>query len=220
MKQKTIFIGAAVLLGLAFILGIQLYTGHQEEQTVQTVAQNQEALVRFHSPSMGPANAPVQIVEFLDPACEGCRAFHPYVKELMETYSGDVRLTVRYAPFHRGSDDFVKVLEASRQQGKYWETLEALFIHQPIWTQDHAAILERAWPVLESVGLDLAKLKQDMQAPAIEKLLEQDVADLKALNVRQTPEFFVNGRPLPSFGPEPLQMLVEEELAKAKSQRP
>lgn len=219
MKQKTIFIGAAVLLGIVFILGIWMYTSQQEEQATQVVAENQEALVRFHSPSMGPANAPVHIVEFLDPACEGCRAFHPYLKEMMETYSGDVRLSVRYAPFHRGSDDFVKVLEAARQQGKYWETLEALFIHQPTWTQDHAAILDRAWPVLESVGLDLAKLKQDMQSPAIEKILQQDMEDLKALNVRQTPEFFVNGRRLPSFGPEPLQQLIEEELAKSKSQR-
>ena len=34
-----------------------------------------ENLVRFNSPSMGPANAKVHIVEFLDPACETCAAF-------------------------------------------------------------------------------------------------------------------------------------------------
>lgn len=218
MKQKIIFISALVLLGLAFIVGMQIYTSQQSEQAAQTAVQNQQALVRFYSPSMGPANAPVHIVEFLDPACEGCRAFHPFVKELMAAYSDDVRLTVRYAPFHRGSDDFVKVLEAARQQGKYWETLEALFVHQPSWTEHHVAILDRAWPILESVGLDLEKLRQDMQAPEIEKILRQDSEDLKALNVRQTPEFFVNGKPLPSFGPEPLQKLVEDELAKARSQ--
>ena len=217
MKQKTIFIGAILLLGLAFFFGMRMYDSQQSEQAAQTVTQNQEALVRFHSPSQGPANAPVHIVEFLDPACEGCRAFYPFVKELMAAYPDNIRLTVRYAPFHRGSDDFVKVLEASRKQGKYWQTLEALFAHQPVWTRDHVAVLELAWPVLETVGLDLAKLKQDMQSPEIKKILEQDFADLKALNVTKTPEFFVNGRPLPSFGPEPLQRLVEEELSKAKS---
>jgi protein-disulfide isomerase len=166
---------------------------------------------------MGPADAPVHIVEFLDPACEGCRAFYPIVKDLMAAHSGEVRLTVRYAPFHQGSDDFVKVLEAARQQGKYWETLEALFVHQHEWTEHHTAILDKAWPILKSVGLDLPKLKQDMQSPEIAKILQQDVEDLKTLNVRKTPEFFVNGRPLPSFGVEPLQKLVEEELRKAKS---
>ena len=216
MKQKTIFLAALLLLGLAFFFGMRMYNNHQSEQVAQTVTQNQQALVRFHSPSLGPANAPVHIVEFLDPACEGCRAFYPFVKELMAAYPDDIRLTVRYAPFHRGSDDFVKVLEASRKQGKYWQTLEALFMYQPSWTRDHTAVLELAWPILNDLGLDLAKLKQDMQSPEIEKVLQQDFEDLKTLNVSKTPEFFVNGRPLPSFGPEPFQKLVEEELAKAK----
>lgn len=217
MKKKLIFISTLAVLGLVFIFGMQAYTDQQTKEDEQSIVQNQQALVRFYSPSMGPANAPVHIVEFLDPACEGCRAFHPFVKELMAVYPGDVRLTVRYAPFHRGSDDFVKVLEAARQQGKYWETLDALFVHQPSWTEHHVAILDRAWPILESVGLDIGKLKQDMQGPEIEKVLRQDFEDLKALNVKQNPEFFVNSRPLPSFGPEPLQKLVEDELAKASS---
>jgi protein-disulfide isomerase len=218
MKQKTIFIAALVVLALAFVFGIQMYNSSQTEQATQAVTQNSEALVRFHSPSLGPANAPVHIVEFLDPACEGCRAFYPFVKDLMAAYPNDIRLTVRYAPFHQGSDDFVRVLEAARKQGKYWETLEALFVHQPQWTRDHTAVLELAWPILQTVGLDLDQLKQDMQSPEIDKILQQDYADLKTLNVKQTPEFFVNARPLPSFGAEQLQQLVEEELAKAQRQ--
>ena len=220
MKQKTIFIASLVVLALFFVFGIQMYNSQQSEQATQTVTQNREALVRFYSPSLGPANAPVHIVEFLDPACEGCRAFYPFVKDLVAAHPDDVRLTVRYAPFHQGSDDFVRVLEAARKQDKYWETLEALFIHQPQWTRDHTAVLDLAWPVLESVGLDLAQLKQDMQSPEIDQILQQDYADLKTLNVRQTPEFFVNGRPLPSFGSDELQHLVEEELAKARTQSP
>jgi predicted DsbA family dithiol-disulfide isomerase len=73
--------------------------------------------------------------------------------------------------------------------------------------------------VLESVGLNLAQLKQEMQSPEIDKILEQDYQDLKTLNVNQTPEFFVNGRPLPSFGAEQLQILVEQELANARAQK-
>lgn len=219
MKQKTIFIASLAVLAFAFIFGIQMYNSRQAEQATQTVTQNREALVRFHSPSLGPANAPVHIVEFLDPACEGCRAFYPFVKDLMAAHPDNIRLTVRYAPFHRGSDDFVRVLEAARKQNKYWETLEALFAHQPQWTRDHTAVLDLAWPVLESVGLDLAKLKEDMQSPETDKILQQDYADLKALNVNQTPEFFVNGKPLPSFGAEQLQTLVEQELAKAGAQQ-
>jgi len=46
--------------------------------------------------------------------------------------------------------------------------------------------------------------------------LQQDVQDLTALNVTQTPTFFVNGRPLPSFGEEQLATLVAQEVAKTK----
>lgn len=59
------------------------------------------------------------------------------------------------------------------------------------------------------------RLKTDMQAPEIARIVQQDMADLKTLNVQKTPEFFVNGRPLPEFGDQELLKLVREELEKA-----
>ena len=46
----------------------------------------------------------------------------------------------------------------------------------------------------------------------ITKIIQQDLADAKTLNVRKTPGFFVNGKPLPSFGYKQLQELVESEI--------
>jgi protein-disulfide isomerase len=51
-----------------------------------------------------------------------------------------------------------------------------------------------------------------MNDPEIAKRIEQDLADANSLNVRQTPEFFVNGKPLPSFGYDQLKELVETEI--------
>ena len=51
----------------------------------------------------------------------------------------------------------------------------------------------------------------------MQALLQQDVDDLTALRVSKTPTFFVNGRSLPSFGPEQLAALVAEEVAKLKN---
>jgi protein-disulfide isomerase len=61
-------------------------------------------------------------------------------------------------------------------------------------------------------GLDLDKIKTDMNDPAIAKIIEQDLADAKTLNVRKTPGFFVNGRPLQDFGYQQLKELVESEI--------
>jgi protein-disulfide isomerase len=200
MKQKTIFITALVLLAIVFTGGIQLYRSQKTGEAAQTASKNKESLVRFHSPSLGRADAPVQIVEFLDPACETCAAFYPLVKKMMAANREDIRLTVRYAPFHQGSDEVVKVLEASRKQGRYWQALEALLASQPAWVQNHQARADLIWPYLARAGLDTERLKSDMQSPDIARAIAQDVTDAKALKVTKTPEYFRHGRPLPSFG--------------------
>jgi protein-disulfide isomerase len=215
MKRKTLFIAAAVLLGLLFAGAAQLYRSGKAQEAAQTAARNKEALVRFHSPSTGNTEAQVHIVEFLDPACETCAAFYPLVKKMMSANPGAIQLSVRYAPFHRGSDEVVKMLEASRKQGKFWQTLEALLASQPAWVQNHSANVEMVWPLVARVGLDVERLRTDMQSPEIVRLISQDLQDAKALNVTKTPEYFVNGRPLPSFGYEQLRDLVQEELQRA-----
>jgi len=214
MKQRTLFIAALVLLAAMFGAATLIYRGQQTEKATQTAIQNREALVRFHSPSMGNADAPVHIVEFLDPACETCAAFYPFVKDIMAAYPGKIRLTVRYAPFHQGSQDVVKVLEAARKQGKYWQALEALFGAQQGWAQHHAANVNLVWQYLAPLGLDMERLKSDMQAPEIDRIVRQDIADVQALNVQKTPEYFVNGRPLPAFGDQQLLQLVRDELER------
>ncbi|TAK82601.1 MAG: disulfide bond formation protein DsbA [Betaproteobacteria bacterium] len=176
---------------------------------------NQSALVRPYSPTFGDASAKVHIVEFFDPACETCRSFYPFVKEMIAANPGRIRLSIRYAPFHQGSDQIVKVLEASRKQGKYWQTLEAVLAAQPQWTVNHTARLELAWKAIEGVGLRMQQLKEDMNSPEIAGEIRQDLQDAVALNVTQTPEFFVNGRPMPSFGYEQLKTLVDDALREA-----
>lgn len=68
---------------------------------------------------------------------------------------------------------------------------------------------------LEGRGLNVEQLKLDMNAPEVTQRIEQELKDARALKVSQTPEYFVNGRPLPSFGLAQLQELVREELQSA-----
>lgn len=215
MNQKNIFIAAAVMLIGLFVAAAVVHNNEKSAQATRQAAQNQEALVRFHSPTVGEASAPVHIVEFFDPACETCRDFYPLVKDMMAANPGKIRLSVRYAPFHRGSDQVVKLLEAARKQGKYWETLEALLAAQSGWVQNHAARVELAWNHLDGLGLDMDRLKNDMNSPELDRLIAQDLADANTLNVTKTPEFFVNGRPLPRFGYDELKKLVGDALADA-----
>jgi protein-disulfide isomerase len=214
--KKITVISLVAIVAVFFFLGMNAYQKRvQSAQNVQVKAE-QDRLVRMHSPVFGPQTAPVTIVEFFDPACETCRAFYPIVKDLMAQYPNEVKLVIRYAPFHQGSDQVVKLLEASRSQGKYQTVLEAVLAAQPSWADHGQPNIAAAFEVAGQAGLDLAKARQDIEKPGLQALLQQDIEDLTALQVTKTPTFFVNGRSLPSFGPEQLAALVAEEVAKAK----
>jgi protein-disulfide isomerase len=215
MKQKYLVIVSAVMLLLAFVAGAMYYKSRQTEAAVEAYKRDRLSFVRDYSPARGDAQARVEIVEFFDPACETCKAFHPMVKKLMDAHPGRIRLYERYAPFHNGSESVVKILAAAHRQGKFWETLEAVFAAQSVWAPQHNPQPQLVWNYIGRVGLDIRKLRQDLNSPELDRIVQQDLADARKLNVKATPEFFVNGKPLPSWGWEQLKSLVEDELAAA-----
>ena len=218
-KRKLLALAVLLVLGLAFYFGMDAYRDRTQAGQDARVDVERNRLVRMHAPIIGPQNAPVTIVEFFDPACETCRAFYPIVKQIMAQHPGKVRLALRYAPFHHGSDQVVKLMEAARKQGLYSPVLEALLAAQPEWADHAAPNLDLAFEAAARAGLDMGRARQDMETPEIQAVLAQDVEDLTALQVSKTPTFFVNGRSLPSFGPDQLASLVAEEVAKAGKSR-
>ncbi len=217
MNKKWVVLSTAAAVIVAFIAGAVVFKERSKHEVTQVLQTNSEALVRAHSPVYGNPAAKVTIVEFFDPACETCRAFYPIVKGMVNSSFGQVRLVVRYAPLHKGSDTAVKILEAARQQGKYWEALERTMALQPQWAGHDNAQPELIWELIADIGLDVAKARSEANSPAIDRLLRQDVADMKALKVERTPGFFVNGTPLLDFGEAQLRSLVDQELKKLKA---
>lgn len=118
MNRQLIVMSTVIAAIVAFTIGV-LIVGRtpNDASPPPTPSVERSALVRPHSPVIGPAGAPVTIVEFFDPSCEACRAFHPIVKQILAKFPSDVRLVLRYTPFHKGSDEAVRILEASRAQG-------------------------------------------------------------------------------------------------------
>lgn len=211
--MKYVLVGlTCVFLVLAFIGGSAYFKKQQAEKFDFLAQKNAELFVRDHSPTLGSDDAKVFIVEFMDPACETCAAFAPFVKQIMAANPGKIKLVLRYAPFHDGADNFVKILEAARMQGKYWETLDVMFKSQGAWANHGHYQPERLWEFIPRAGVDVEQIRKDMHDPAIAKIIEQDMADVKALNVQKTPGYFVNGKPLQQFGYRQLQQLIQSEL--------
>ncbi|MDP3814860.1 thioredoxin domain-containing protein [Pseudomonas sp.] len=214
MNRRAIVLTISAVTITGFVAAAVLYQRYSAPQEAPAVIQEASSLVRFHSPTLGPINAPVTIVEFFDPSCESCRAFFPHVQQIMAKYPKDVRLVVRYVLFHKGSEEAVRLLESARAQGLYEPVLVAVLDAQPQWHDDAQAV--KAWEAAAAAGLDVEKARATMNSPEIDSILAKDAADVKTVGIQGTPTFFVNGKLLTKFGPEPLLELVQSELAKAR----
>ena len=213
MSKRSTVVFVAVSALLLFAVGGYIYsTVRLLQAPAPAQAVQESSLVRQHSPVIGKADARVTIVEFLDPSCEGCRAFYPIVKDVLAKNPDDVKLVIRYAAFHEGSEEAVRIVEAARLQGKFEQVLEALFNGQDEWAAHSGQDLKRAWDIARDAGLELMQARLDSVKPEIDAVLKQDAADVTTNKVEQTPTFFVNGAPLTQFSEEGFRMLVQQQL--------
>lgn len=231
MSKEIKILGAiAVVVVIAAVVGASLYRNSVQNAPVTSANSSSgkpsippETLVRPDSPTLGAADAPVTLVEFLDPECESCAAFAPAVKKILKDYDGKVRLVVRYMPLHPNSMKAANLTEAAGEQGKYWEMQQLLFQKQPEWGERHGAPHSAPKPDVDALfekyaaelGLDKAKTSSAIRENRFREKLERDLRDGRTLGVRQTPTFFVNGRKLLRFGESDLRALIEDELKKA-----
>lgn len=211
-----------VVVIIGGIIGASYYRGSVQQVPVNkpNIAEN---LVRPDSPSLGPADAKVTVVEFLDPECESCAAFAPQVKSLLKEFDGKVRFVVRYMPLHSNAKLAAQYTEAAGEQGKYWEMQEKLFAKQSEWGERHGAgHQDTPTPPVSllfekyagELGLNVQQLNAAAGNPKYAEKAERDLNDGRALGVRQTPTLFVNGRKLARLSVQDLRTLVNEELSR------
>lgn len=215
VKRKTVLVFASIFAVMTFAVGSFLYEQTQIRKQKQVTSIVPPEIERMYSPVYGPTTAKVTIVEFFDPSCETCRAFYSDVKQLVNVNGGKVKLVIRYAPLHEGSEEVIRILEASRLQDRYWSTLENVLQMQSQWASHDDPQVDLIWDYMKAVDVDIDTARNDMTKPSIEAILEQDKADLRALQITQTPTFFVNGKPLPQLGMEQLNTLVKQEVNAA-----
>jgi hypothetical protein len=193
-------------------------TQQKAEQAGQLAQQNQAALVReLFAACSDPLDAKVEIVEFLDPACGTCQRFYPLrqgdARGEPEAHPPGVALRAvpRERRLRRGAD-------RSREDGrtKYWETLEALLASQDDWIVRITSYSQNAGLAAgRAPGAGHGATRSGHESAGNSPPDRPGYGGCRTLEVSKTPEFFVNGKPLPSFGYEQLQALVQEELASA-----
>lgn len=164
------------------------------------------------APTVGPADAPVTIVEFADFQCPYCAKVQPTLKEVLSLYPGQVRHVFKNNPlaFHKDARQAAVAALAAGHQGKWTEMKAALFANSRSLGAD--ALVRQA----ESLGLDMARFRTDVSDPVLAAQVDADMALAAKLGATATPAFFINGRKL--SGAQPLEAFtkaIDAELERA-----
>lgn len=182
MKQRRpLFIPLLTMILAYLLIALTQKVYHPDETP---------SLMRSYTRSYGNENAPVHIVVFFDPVCAPCKQMRSHIASLMQRYPEKIKLSVRYAPFYTDSYYVVALLEAAGE--KFEAVLNLLFEHQSTWVENERVYLERIWPLLETLELDIPRLKEAMKDERIDARIKQDLRDAKALGVNKTPYLFIN----------------------------
>jgi protein-disulfide isomerase len=163
-------------------------------------------------PVMGPKNAKVTIVEFSDFQCPYCGRVEPTLKQIFDTYKGDVRLVWRNEPlsFHPNALPAAKAAMAAHKQGKFWAMHELMFAHQP----ELSEAKYEEWA--KQIGLDVGRWKKDKESPEIKAQIDKDTAYAQEVGANGTPAFFINGKFISGAMPfETFKAIMDEQVQKA-----
>ncbi len=162
------------------------------------------------APGTGPEDAPVTIVEFTDYQCSFCHRAQGVMDQILEEYSGQVRLVHLDFPLgnHTGAIPAARAARCAGEQGRFWDYHRSL-MSQP-GTLDDGDLTGRATALALDAGDFATCLASDRHETAIQAELEQGTD----LGVTGTPAYFINGRMVSGARPFPhFAEVIDDELA-------
>ncbi len=145
-------------------------------------------LVRPDSHAIGPANAPVTVVEFGDFQCPSCIIAEATNQEIRKRYPKQVRFVFHEFPlakFHQFAEKAAEAAECADDQGKFWQMHDRLY-----QAYGELAVVQLKY-YAQDIGLDTAKFNACLDGGTKVQRVQQDIADGKAVNVNATPTFYV-----------------------------
>jgi protein-disulfide isomerase len=139
---------------------------------------------------LGPADAPVTLVEYGDYQCPGCGAAYPMVKAIMKRLGTKLRFVFRNMPLneiHPNAELAAEAAEAAAAQGKFWEMHDALYEHQEQLGPD---LVTR---IAKRLNLDMPRFQEDLASRRFRDHVKRDFSGGVRSGVNGTPTFFIDG---------------------------
>ncbi len=163
-------------------------------------------------PTLGPAGAPIVLVEYSDFFCHYCGVASKTVEDLLAKHPDKIQLVFKHMASKPLSQLAARYFEAIALQdpAKAWKFHDAVFADQESFsTGGEAAMLKFA----ASLGLDMDKLGKDAQSEAVQKRVNEDLEEARSYGFTGTPMFLVNGVSIRGAVPE---QVFEETIAQVE----
>ncbi len=146
--------------------------------------------------SIGPADAPVTLIQYCDFQSQGCSSMNSIVTEIM-SQRDDLRVVFRPLPLIGildKSELSVLAALAADEQDRFWEMHDLLFARYAEWTPLTPAQFE-AWLLKEApgAGLDADRLSAAMKAEETADRLASMYEAAKDLQIAAVPLILING---------------------------
>jgi protein-disulfide isomerase len=165
-------------------------------------------------PSLGPANAPVTIVEFSDFQCPYCRQAQGTLKQLMAAYEGKIKLVFRDFPLRTIHPQAQKAAEAAQcaaEQQQFWPYHDKLFASTNFQ-------MDELKKFAQELELNMEQFTSCLDSSKYAAGIDADMQAGQQAGVNATPTFFVNGYPLSGAASyERFKELVDAALEQAQS---
>ncbi len=165
----------------------------EELARIKTELKSPAAVEVSEERAIGPASAPVTIVEYSDYNCGHCAHAHETMQALKKEYGDKIRFVFKnlpiLAPSSKTAAQYAEAI-AMQDKEKGYEFHSALFENQAELRGDaEKFLLETA----KSVGADVAKMKKTAKSDAVAKRIKADVDEARKYEFSGTPGFMVNG---------------------------
>ena len=196
--------------------GRHLIRGDVLDTTEDPFAENRRKISLDGSPSIGPANARVVVVEFSDFQCPHCRQLDQTLRQLRPQYP-QVRFVSKHFPLaqiHPWADTAHLAAECAYKlkPEAYWE------VHNRIFDQQEQITAENAWQkmldIVTAAGIDSSSYKACVTAPESKHNIQRDLKEGQELRIANTPTLFVNGRRIVGGDPRTLRQFLDYELSR------
>jgi protein-disulfide isomerase len=194
-RRRLRWLRIGVVAVSAVILGVILFWPRPQPEPAAAARLTDD-------PVLGPASAPVTIVEYGDFGCPACRAWHRAgIREQVVAQYGDrVRFVWRDFPvITPQSPKAAEAAQCAYDQGRFWEYHDLLFARAP------AIGLDELKSYAVEIGLDAEGFNACLDSGQHGATVDRDMQDAIARRFRGTPSFTVNDQPL--AGPPTFEML-------------